>query len=91
MSSLQFVIYSLVVWRISSLLVNEDGPYKIFEYIRNHAQVHTDVLNCVWCTSIWIGVLVALLTSSSVSMIPTLALAYSGIAIIVESVVNRAE
>lgn len=60
-----FVILALVTWRVSSLLVNEDGPFYVFERIRARVGVqnHTvdnqrflaQVLSCLWCCSIWVG------------------------------------
>ena len=74
-----FTILSLAVWRISNMLVAEDGPWMVFEHLRlkvglqpapyADAMRETDppgkmpgtLLNCVWCTSVWIaGFFVAL-------------------------------
>lgn len=53
-----FTLYGLAVWRISSLLVHEDGPYAIFRRIREASkgfEVFWQLFQCVWCTSVWIG------------------------------------
>lgn len=64
---------SLITWRVSSLLVNESGPYDVFTQIRNASGVSVDeysrcigktevsrALCCLWCTSLWVGIVVAL-------------------------------
>lgn len=65
----QFIISSLAVWRVSSLLVNEPGPWYVFKRLREQQgfQYYPDgdtlhepdnhVLGCVWCTSIWVALL----------------------------------
>lgn len=70
MTSLQFIVLALATWRISSLLVREDGPFFVFRIIRKRfGIVHDDngvpyqypdgfmpqLLSCVWCTSVWMG------------------------------------
>lgn len=58
MNWFSFVVLALATWRVSSLLVNEDGPFGIFDRIRSlhepDSQV-AEVLSCVWCTSIYVG------------------------------------
>ena len=60
------LIFSLATWRISSLLVHEDGPYAIFRRIRERTEhmkieLFWALFQCVWCTSVWVsaGVLLA--------------------------------
>lgn len=61
-------IVGLVVWRISNLLVNEEGPFDIFVLLRRIVGVRYDeysvaygknvvarALTCVWCTSFWVS------------------------------------
>lgn len=63
-----FFVLSLAVWRISALLVIEDGPFDIFarfrrfigvRYRENNTAYGTNVIaqlfTCVWCLSIWVG------------------------------------
>lgn len=76
MSVVTFIILSLATWRISSLLVNEPGPWHIFTKIRKLTGLQHDendkvyqipdrffagILSCVWCTSIYIGAFWAIL------------------------------
>lgn len=67
----ELVIFGLTVWRISSLFVNERGPFNVFVKIRELSGLMHDergevymipdtllagILSCVWCCSIWIGI-----------------------------------
>lgn len=71
---MDFLVLALAVWRISSLLVNESGPYTILDLFRHQVGVrYTDkgesyttnelaeLFSCIWCLSIWIGGLVTIL------------------------------
>lgn len=70
MTFTQFIVYSLAVWRIASLLVRESGPFGMFKTFREWAGIRHDdagfpaivpdnflaqALNCVWCSSIWVA------------------------------------
>lgn len=100
---LELVILGLATWRISSLLVNEDGPWDVLARLRDTlgvsynefsepvgSNVVAELLTCVWCISPWIAGLVYgswLLTPATTLAISTI-LALSAIAIIVEKWVN---
>lgn len=63
------VMLGIATWRISSLLVDEDGPFDIFVKFRSligleYDSVHdawvpsngfASLFSCVWCVSVWIG------------------------------------
>jgi len=59
----QVLIVGLAAWRASALLVYEDGPFHVFERIRNAVGIPADggpiegflplLLSCIWCTSVW--------------------------------------
>ena len=90
----------LATWRVSSLLVNESGPYDILGRFRDWVGVAYDessrpygknvvaaMLLCLWCTSFWVGAVIAILT------VPRLwglhALAYSAGAILIDQWLHR--
>lgn len=64
---MHYLILALATWRLSNLLVNEDGPGDMFAHLRNLAGVqdNADVqpnavagaFVCIWCMSVWVGVL----------------------------------
>lgn len=70
MNFLDLIIFALATWRISTMLVREDGPFFVFKKIREisgitHDQVgrvltvpdrlFAGLLSCVWCTSVWVS------------------------------------
>ena len=95
----------LTVWRLSSLLVNESGPFDVFARLRHavgvrydvysvcHAQGVAGALCCVWCASLWVAAAVALavaLYRGDGVLITVLDwLGFSAGAVVVESVVKR--
>lgn len=68
---IEFLIFALATWRISSILVYEDGPNYIFRRFRMWSGIGYDsvlgeidtikenwlsgVLSCLWCCSVWVG------------------------------------
>jgi hypothetical protein len=69
-SLLEFIVLALATWRISSMLVDEPGPFRIFIRIRSMVGITHDmddfvaqvpdtfmagVLSCVLCCSVWVG------------------------------------
>lgn len=70
---LALLVYGMVTWRITSLLVAENGPLHIFARLRDVLGVSYDehsrcvshnpiaeALCCFKCTSIWIALLVVI-------------------------------
>lgn len=70
MSLTEFIIFCFAAWRIASLLVRERGPFNLFAKIRELTGIRHDeegvpylypenvfaqVLECVWCTSLWVA------------------------------------
>lgn len=57
MVGFDFLIGTLVTWRVSALLVREDGPYDLIARLRK-ATANTmagRALECFYCTSLWIA------------------------------------
>lgn len=70
MGTFEFVVFGLATWRLSSLLVDERGPWDLFLRFRKLVGIEHDddgkatiipdgffpgVLSCVWCASMWVG------------------------------------
>lgn len=98
---MNFLIVALAVWRIASLLANEEGPFDVFEKFRDligvrydenseryGTNVVADAFTCVWCLSIWIGFIAAIYQANTVIDWAFRALALSTVAIIIEEMVN---
>ena len=49
---MRFVIGALAVWRLTSLIVSEDGPGEVFVKIRS-IRALDGVTSCSWCASVW--------------------------------------
>ena len=98
MGLVEFVILCLATWRLSSLLCDEDGPWNVFSRLRNKIGVKYNEANelyasneiskafmCLWCMSIYIGVLcilVFLIFPSSIFIFA--ALAFSSVAMLAD-------
>src|SRR5512136_2345787 len=74
MSILHLLILSLACYRLSELFSSDIGPYEIFVKFRHWAGVRYDDhsepygtnefsrgLLCVWCNSIWFGIVITVL------------------------------
>ena len=51
---MRLLLAALACWRLTSLLVYEDGPRDIFSRFRAWLWM-TDLLDCFWCTSLWVA------------------------------------
>jgi hypothetical protein len=100
------IVVALGVWRISSLLVNEDGPAYIFGKLRTRVGIRfnhysqpyaendlAELFLCVWCLSVWVGLVMAILwiISPTLTLYLSLPFAFSTVAIIVEKIVYYKE
>ena len=95
----ELLIIALATWRLSSLIVNEYGPWDLFERIRHLLGVRYDELSnpvgtnmvsraitCVWCSSVWVAFFMTLLWhfNESLAFWISLPFALSAVAIIVQ-------
>lgn len=76
MDTAQLLLFGLAVWRISSLITSEDGPFLAFRFLRSLTGIQHDddghvfmvpdtsiakLLSCLWCASVWVAGGLALL------------------------------
>lgn len=98
---MNFIIFGLATWRIASLVVNEEGPFGIFMDIRELAGIKHDadnipymipdgflpqLLGCVWCASVWIGILFTVISLWQYGYLLALPFALSAVAVLMERV-----
>lgn len=98
-----FVILAFAVWRLSSLLANESGPWDIFLLLRVKLGAEVDAMGwrgtsmlsklaiCVWCSSVWIGAIAALVyyLAPRETVFVALGLALSAAAVLVEETLDN--
>ena len=70
-SILNLIVDILAVFRLTELLVKDEGPFQIFERFRRflgrnayRSELHktvADAFNCVFCLGLWVAVLVLFL------------------------------
>lgn len=66
---LDVLLVGLATWRVSSLIIAETGPFRVFAWIRHLVRADrpgelsglAELFSCVWCMSVWIGGLSVLL------------------------------
>jgi len=86
MSIFDFFLGALATWRLSALLVREDGPYNVIARVR-HATSGTVVgraLECFYCTSLWVAAPAALWLTGATRAWGVAWLAVSGAACLME-------
>lgn len=88
---MNFIIVSLAVWRISHMMVKEAGPLMVFARLRAFLATHQkrsgglfDLISCVYCFSVWTGLVAALFTSHGLFSWLAYGLAYAGVSSILE-------
>lgn len=99
-----FVILGLATWRLTSLLVNEEGPWDIFARLRRKLGVRynersvaygtnlwSDLLLCTWCASVWTGASISLayLISRPIAVTLCFPLALSSVAMLMDRMVSH--
>lgn len=92
------------VWRLSSLLVSESGPFDIMDKIRHRVGIRyneynqvygtntfADLFTCIWCMSVWVSALlvIIMMIDSFAGAIVNLILAGSCSAIIIDTILEK--
>ena len=90
MTLLHFIILAFATWRLSSLLVNEDGPNRLLNSFREQVSDWTGLLDCVFCTSVHVGIIlgVAYWFYPVITFWIMLPFALSGAAIMADRIIN---
>lgn len=91
----EFIIFSLGTWRISTILVREDGPFDVFFKLRamfddKQIELFDLLFSCVWCMSVWVATFIILsaIMNKTLTLYLILPFALSAIAVILEEKIN---
>ena len=91
------------VWRLTNLLVSEEGPFGILDLFRHKIGIRyneravaygenvvAEALSCFWCASIWTGFLFVIMYAlfPKTTFWVELPLAMSAIAILINGLIN---
>ena len=87
-----FVITTFAVWRLSSLFAREEGPGGMFNKIRaitaRISKPIWDGMICMWCNSIWFGMIAALFFAHSFAEWFILFLGFSAASLLFEALMQ---
>jgi hypothetical protein len=95
------IIYFLAVFRLTSLLHGEEGPYGLFEKIRafvsskafdnpdnKHYETLEGIFSCFWCCSVWAAIILYPFYLWGISFI-LIILAASAVAIFINTITEK--
>lgn len=91
MSTLSFMAAVLAVWRVTHLVVVEDGPFDILRRLRDGgARIGLErSINCFLCCSVWVAIPFALVIARGWKELVLVLPALSGGAILLERVTRE--
>jgi hypothetical protein len=93
MSAIAFIAAVLAVWRVTHLIVVEDGPWDLLGRLRRIGErVGLErLVNCFLCCSVWVAVPFALLLTREWKVVAVVLPALSGGAILLERLTREPE
>ena len=93
MSALGFFAAVLAVWRVTHLIVEEDGPWDLMRRLRRTGErIGLErLINCFLCCSVWVAIPFALLLTREWKAVAIVLPAVSGGAILLERVTRGSE
>lgn len=98
------LLIGLACWRLSNMIVDEEGPWLIFERLREWIGVDEEyeglypedewykkIFECVWCCSVWVALGITLVYAfyPGAALLLCLPFAISALAILAHQLVNR--
>lgn len=60
MTLLSLAVCAVATWRLAYMIVNEQGPFRVFERIRDLTDLG-GLLSCVKCSTLWTAALILVL------------------------------
>jgi hypothetical protein len=87
----KYLVLVIVVWRLTHLISAEDGPFDLIIKLRKWAgrSFWGKLMDCFYCLSIWIGLLMAAYAANNFKELISLCLYYSGASILLEKITNK--
>jgi hypothetical protein len=87
----RLILATLATWRVTHLLVNEDGPADVVVRLRRRAGsgFAGSLMDCFYCMSFWVAVAVVSTVTRSRRPAPLLWFAVSGGACLLERITRR--
>jgi hypothetical protein len=83
----RLLLATLAVWRITHLVVKEDGPWRVFEVLRRI--VPGQLFSCFYCLTVWLAAPFVWFTGGSLSEKFVTWWALSGAAVLLERVTEK--
>ena len=85
-AAFRFVLAALATWRLSFLLVREEGPWHIAADLRNavKSEFMRELLACVKCTSMWVAIPFAFFVGTTFIELVVVWLALAGVAALID-------
>jgi hypothetical protein len=79
----KIIVLSFATWFISKMIVEMDGPFKIFYSVREFfADTSWSPLHCIYCTGLWVAFVIGFF--ESISLFEVFALA--GVCIMIDAI-----
>ncbi len=87
----KYIVLVVAVWRLTHLIVAEDGPFELIIKVRKSAgnSFLGKLMDCFYCLSIWIALLAASCSANTFNELILLTLYYSGLSILLEKFTNK--
>jgi len=87
----KYLVFVIVVWRLTHFITSEDGPFDIIIKLRKLLgnTLFGKLMDCFYCLSIWFGLACALYAGNNIIEIIILCIYYSGSAILIEKLSNK--
>ncbi len=86
MNWLHCTLGALATWRVTHLLVAEDGPWQALLHFREYSKrIAGNLLDCFYCSSLWVAIVFSLLIGQTLTDRLILWLALSAAAILLEN------
>lgn len=96
MTLFAFIVASLAIWRLSHAIVKEKGPLDVFARLRARLGASQkrsgglfDLVSCVRCLSVWIGLIAALSVSDGFMEWLGYGLAFSAVATLIDLFLSK--